>query len=235
MTAKRPKTIGELFEFYYQDFKPLYNHLQSLNQPPLELFFEVNAAFDHLSRHWYYDNTEEEVVNAAAAHIKRGCFDAFKIVFRDTIDHYNELRHIDTSIIDNGRFDKEMRLLVSHLREGAAKARLAEGDSRDFEAWHKAYELWEPVYVGCIRFDREFYLNMNLEWARRKQTWKPWKMRLEGFLIAVAAGIVVWLISLFWPSSPTNSPTNAPLANNPPVKQPVQTPSGASSATSGSP
>jgi hypothetical protein len=109
MANKKPRTIKELFEFYYEDFKPLYSHIQCLNEPPTELFFEVNAAFDHLSRYWHYGQSEEEVVNAAAAHLKRACFDAFKIIVRETVDHYDELRRTDTSIVDNGAFDRGMR------------------------------------------------------------------------------------------------------------------------------
>jgi len=195
MASKKPRTIRELFAFYYEDFKPLYSHLQSLNEPPQELFFEVNATFDHLSRHWHYGQTEEEVVNAAAAHLKRGCFDAFKIVVRNAMDQYNELRRIDTSIIDNGAFDRGMRQLVSRIQAGAIRARQAEGDSRDEHAWHNAYELWEPVYVDCVRFQSEFYLNDKIEWARRKQTWRSWRLRLEGLTVGIAAGLVVWPIT----------------------------------------
>lgn len=82
MAVKRPTNLEELFAFYYEDFKPLYCQLQSLNTPPLEMFFEINAAFDHLSRHWYYKLSESEAVSATCAHLKRGCFDAFKIIVR---------------------------------------------------------------------------------------------------------------------------------------------------------
>lgn len=194
MARRKPGTVGELFNFYYEDFKPLYSHLQTLNEPPLEMFFEVNAALDHLSRHWQYDQDETEAVHAAAAHLKRGCFDAFKIVVRETVDHYEELRRVDTSIIDNGEFDRRMLAAIHDIRAGAVEARQAEGDSRDREQWHLAYELWEPVYIKCREFDENFYRNPKVEWARKKHSRRAWWHRLEGFLIAVVAGLVVWLI-----------------------------------------
>ncbi len=195
MATKKPETVRELFEFYYSDVKPLYAHIQSINEPPSEMFFEVNAAFDHLSRHWHYDQEESEAVSAAAAHLKRACFDAFKIIVRETVDHYNELKAVDTSIIDNGQFDAGMRKAIAKIRKGAIAARQAEGDSRDAARWHRAYELWEPVYVDCADFESNYFLNENVEWARKKQVRKTWRYRLEGFLLSVAAGLLVWLLT----------------------------------------
>ncbi len=195
MANKKPRTIQELFQFYYQDVKPLYGHLQSLNEPPEEMFFEINAAFDHLSRHWYYKDSEATVVNSAAAHLKRACFDAFKILVRETVDHYDEVRRIDTSIIDNGDFDRDMRKLIADIRAASITARQAEGDSRDEDAWHKAYELWEPVYVKCAQFDKHYYLNPKVEWARKKGRWKTWRYRLEGVAISIVAGLIVWAVT----------------------------------------
>jgi hypothetical protein len=199
-TPTKPKTFKELFDFYYRDFKPLYNHLQALNEPPTEMFFEVNAALDHLSRYWHYDKNEEAVVSTASAHIKRGCFDAFKIVLRETIDHFEDLLRIDTSIIDNGEFDSQMRALIAEIREEANIARLAEGDSRDEESWHTAYDLWVPVYVKCMRFDEQFFLNKKVNWARTKMhehsTREKWRQRIEGFVIGLVTGVIVWLVSL---------------------------------------
>ena len=227
MANKKPKTIKQLFEFYYEDFKPLYSHLQSLNEPPQELFFEVNAAFDHLSRHWQFGLPEEEAVNSAAAHIKRGCFDAFKIVVRETVDHHNEIRRIDTSIIDNGEFDRGMRQLISKIQTGAIAARQAEGDSRDVNAWHRAYELWEPVYADCAQFDRNYYLNGKIEWARRKQSWKSWRLRGEGVIISVLAGLIVWAISTLLSFGSSNATSrDRVLPARPSAPQPARVPDG---------
>ena len=193
MAATRPKTLAELFAFYYADFKPLYSHLQSLAEPPLEMYFEVNAAFDHLSRHWYYGQTEEQAVQAAAAHIKRACFDAFKIIVRNTRSHYRELCGVDTSIIDNGAFDGSMHQAWHAIRTGATQAWQSEGDSRDEEQWHVAYDLWQLVYEACIAFDRAFYLNDKVAWARKRGNGRRWRRRVEGFVTGILTGLVVWL------------------------------------------
>lgn len=206
MASKKPRSLKDLFQFYYDDVKPLYGLLQSFNEPPEEMFFEINAAFDHLSRHWHYGETEAAVVNSASAHLKRACFDAFKILVRETVDHYNELRATDTSIIDNGDFDRGMRRLIADIRAGSIEARQAEGDSRDEAAWHKAYELYEPVYVKCVQFGNDYYLNSKVEWVRKKAAWKTWRYRLEGVAISVIAGLIVWAVTTATQGKPAATP-----------------------------
>ena len=192
MSNRKPQTLSELFEFYYEYVKPLYAHLSSLNAPPLEMLFEINAAFDHLSRYWKYGQNEQEIVNSVSGHLKRGCFDAFKIVVRDTIEDYKELRKVDISIIDNGDFDRDVRKLISEIRTGAQNARLVEGDSRDEHTWHNAFEAWVIVYANCKRFKEEFYLSDKVLWAKRKETWQNWKRRFEGIIIGIVAGAILW-------------------------------------------
>jgi hypothetical protein len=192
---EKPKTVAELFEFYYARFKPIYCHVESLNQPPVEMFFEVNAAFDHLSRYWHYHEDEAAVVATACAHLKRGCFDAFKIFVKEARDQYDALRNVDTSIIDCGEYERQMLRLFAEIKCGAALARAAEGDTRDPDTWHTAFELWEPVYQNCVRFEKEFFLNPKVEWARRKTAWRPWRNRLEGLIVGILgslAAAVIW-------------------------------------------
>jgi hypothetical protein len=195
MGSRKPKTLAELFEFYYEDIKPLYCHLQASNTPPVEMLFEINAAWDHLSRHWHYGETEEETVDVTAAHLKRAAFDAFKIVLRETLDRYQKLNRLDTSIVDNGDFDKKMHVLAADIKQKAGEARMAEGDSRDPEKWHQAFDVWQEVYLKCALFAHEFYLNPKVEWARHKNRQRDWWHRAEGFVLAVLSGLVVWLLT----------------------------------------
>ncbi len=190
MSNKRPNTVPELIEFYYQVFKPLYAHMQVINKPPLEMFFELNAVFDHLSRYWHYGESEEQAVYHAAAHLKRACFDAFKIVYRETWKHYKELRRIDTSIIDNGKFDSELIHTFQKIRLQAIEARKTEGNSRDEAIWYKAFDIWYEVYGNCVAFDREFYFSENVEWARKKQTKSNWFRRTEGFVLGLIVSFI---------------------------------------------
>jgi len=101
-----PKTFEELFEFYDSYVKILYSSVQTENALPQEVLFEINAAFDHISRYWVLGESEEQAVSKAYSHLKRSCLDIFKIATKKAIDQYNELRQLDTSVIDNGEFEK---------------------------------------------------------------------------------------------------------------------------------
>ncbi len=143
MARKKPGNLDELFNFYYEDFKPLYNRLHIKGEPPLEMLFEINAAFDHISRHWYYQEAEAVAVDQSCRHLKRGAFDAFKIILLDTMDKYNELLGVDTSIIDNGEFDRSLKKLVAGIENTA--------NSGPHDSW---LLWWLPAF--CILFPASF-------------------------------------------------------------------------------
>jgi len=190
MVKNKPDSLQELFNFYYTEFKPLYDRVHIYGQPPLEMLFEITAAFDHLSRHWYYNLDEKIAVEKACSHLKRASFDAFKIILINTIDKYNELLNIDTSIIDNGNFDMSLKHLMADIESGAEKARMSEGDSRDEGKWHVAFELWKEVYLKCYEFEYNYYLNDKVEWAKKRQNRNKWVLRLEGLLIGIIASLI---------------------------------------------
>jgi hypothetical protein len=192
----RPRNLKELFAFYYEEFKPIYSELAAEAEAPTEMLFEVNAAFDHLSRLYEYAEPESETVNLVCGHLKRGCFDAFKIIFKRASDQHKKLQSVDTSIIDNGDFDRRMHALWAETKRLSIEARNKEGDSRNtnVDSWHDAFARWRKVYVGCKQFESDFFLNKHVEWARRKQNRKVWILRFEGFVTGVLASLVAsWL------------------------------------------
>lgn len=164
----RPKTYGELFAFYDEYVKILYGSIQAENILPTEVLFEINAAFDHLSRAWIYNESEETVVYKAHSHLKRSCLDIFKLRVKQILDQYKELGEIDTSIIDNGEYDREMRSLAHEIKTGAALARRFEGKP-SAEAYEVAsFSLWQPVFDKCETFEKKFYRHSKIDWAKKK-------------------------------------------------------------------
>jgi hypothetical protein len=119
----RPTDLAQLFSFYHDYVKLLYASVQTTNQIPVEMLFEFNAALDHLSRQWVYPDKEQEVVAKAYGHFKRACLDAFKIKFKETVEQYQQLSAIDTSVIDNGEFDRDLHSFYNQIRGKATKAR----------------------------------------------------------------------------------------------------------------
>ncbi|MGF1679104.1 MAG: hypothetical protein ACFCUX_07920 [Candidatus Methylacidiphilales bacterium] len=188
----KPKTKAELFLFYSNTLKPLYAAIQSENELPPEVLFEIHAALDHLSREYTYGEAEDEVVEKAYSHFKRACLDVFKLTVKRTIDHYNELARLDLSVLDNGQFEAEMRSLISKIKDGARKARCNEGVPNQGATNDSAFDLWEPVYTQCDEFDMKFYRHQQLDWARKKMSWFSWRSLVVGALLG---GVISWGIS----------------------------------------
>jgi len=199
----KPQTKAELFEFYSETLKPLYAAIQSENVLPPEVQFEIHAALDHLSREYVFGENEKAVIEKAYSHFKRACLDVFKLKVKDAIDYYRELKKLDLSVLDNGKFEGEMRRLIHEIKDEAREARCKEGDTRgDDDEAIKAFELWEPVYAKCVKFEKEFYQHPELDWARKKAAWFSWRSIGLGALVG---GVIGWIIgrmmdSLFPPS-----------------------------------
>jgi hypothetical protein len=167
--SNQPKTVAELYKFYYDVVKPLYSAVQVDNVLPTETLFELNAAFDHLSRHWFYGEAEDASVEKAYSHLKRSCLDIFKLQLKATREQYDHLLKIDTSLLDNGEFDSKMHKLFLEIRIGAKGARLWEGQTKhDDLAGIKAFENWYPVYEKCIQFEEQIYNHPKIGWVRKK-------------------------------------------------------------------
>jgi hypothetical protein len=188
MAAGDPQTFKEVFDFYSRYVKILYCDVQATNVLPVEVLFELNAAFDHASRFWIYGETEAAVSKKVYSHLKRSCLDIFKLRAKETLDHYAELRKIDLSFLDNGTFETKMRKLIHVIRKETREARSHEGKtSNDADGWVEAFEKWQPVYEKCSQFDEEFYHNPHLDWARKKN----FRMSTKKFLLSIIVAAIV--------------------------------------------
>lgn len=67
--------INEVFSFYNDFVKPLYSEIEAENNDlPVELLFEIHAAFDHLKRYYIGEEKEEICCSKAISHLKRGAW-----------------------------------------------------------------------------------------------------------------------------------------------------------------
>jgi hypothetical protein len=194
-----PKNIGELFKFYDDYVKLLYGSIEAQNKLPFEVLFEINAAFDHLSRHWTYMETEQAAVEKAYSHLKRCCLDIFKLRAKKANEQYEELKKLDLSYLDNGEYEKNLIKLYYKIEAGAKEARRQEGDSRyDDEHEVGAFERWEPVYQNAVTLEKEFYLHPKLEWLKRKNMTTKWILNWKAFIVSIVASYIAGLISNDW-------------------------------------
>jgi hypothetical protein len=195
----KPKNFKELFNFYYAYVKPLYSEVQTQNTLPIETLFELNAAFDHLSVHWINGQTEEEAAAEAFSHLKRSCLDIFKLKVREARRQYDLLCQIDTSVIDNGDFDKKLHGLFNEIRRGATDARRAESDTNNDNSV-PAFGLWEIVYIKCVELEKDYFLHSKLNWAKRRSISRFIREQAWGLIIGVVSSLAATAIWLYFSS-----------------------------------
>jgi len=188
-----PRTFQELFQFYREKVKILYSYCQLHNQLPQETLFEINAAWDHIARHFDSENpqTEEHVVEKAQSHLKRSCLDIFKLALKNANDQYHDMNKTDLSLIDNGDnvFKKDIVSLLKEIREKAEIARKEEGKNFGY-----AYETWWKMYLACRTLEKDYYHSPKIQWAKKKATMKF----IQTIVASVAAGVLSTLIVQNW-------------------------------------
>lgn len=188
--SSKPSDLDGLFKFYHDFVKPLYSEVQAENVLPQEVLFEINAAFDHISRIYTYKDIEADAVEKAYSHLKRSCLDIFKLRAKKALDQYDQLLKIDTSIIDNGDFDRKMHDLAYQIKRGAKDARSLEGmPLKPDEDPGQRFENWVTVHEKATRFEKEFFLHDKLEWAKKK-------VKRYSFKIIAASSGVSFLLGL---------------------------------------
>ncbi len=196
-----PANFGELFKFYHEYVKALYSSVQIEGSLPQELLFELNAALDHISRHWVYGEAEQKSVNKAYSHLKRCCLDVFKIRVREVSRQYHKLLRIDTSIINHGDYDRDMIALFGEIQTKATEARRLEGKT-DTDEMVPSFELWQQVHVLCEQFEREFFRHPRLPWAQRKQNREAIRQRIirwaEGSFLFIVLKLLIQPTRLTW-------------------------------------
>ena len=187
-----PSSFQELFEFYHGYVKPLYADASTENALPQEVLFELNAAHDHISRHWIYAEAEQNVVDQAFRHLKRACLDMFKLRVKEARRQYDELCRTDMDAVDNGEFALRVRKCYNEMRTAAQRARRNEG-SPDTDVAVVAFELWENVYAKCIDM-QDLYNHPKVRWARRRGVRAFLRQQWIGFLVGVCASIVAYFV-----------------------------------------
>lgn len=184
----QPKTWADLFDFYYKYVKPLYSAVSAENDLPLEVLFELNASLDHVARHWNPNANipEHQCVKEAYGHMKRACFDIFKIFLRNAIDDFEKLQKVDTSLIDNGEFNKNLFALISRIKKNATIAR--ENECFDID---QAFNGWLTVWEDCKTFNDNFFLNEHVEWAIAKNRRFSLKAIVISSIISLIVGVII--------------------------------------------
>jgi hypothetical protein len=108
----------------------------------------------------------------------------YKLEFVDTKNAYDELCKLPIHLIDNGEFEKRLRELFAKTKKLAKDGRNLEG-IKLADSPEPAFEKWQEAYVNCKRITSEkFYLNPNVDWAKRKRSAKNW-LSIIGLLVGI--------------------------------------------------
>ncbi len=75
------------------------------------------------------------------------------------------------------------------------EAQYSEGDSRDEERWHAAFDKWEIVIAKCAEFTDNFYHNKSVTWAKNQESSREREKRKEGIWIGLIVGVAGSLIA----------------------------------------
>lgn len=189
----------DVFQFYQDLIKPLYSEIEAEgNQIPVELLFEIHAAFDHLKR-LHIDGSDVNVCcEKAMSHLKRGALDVLKLKLkyfnRDTEKLLECEKGLD--LVDNGEFLSSLLADKSDIQQRARKARLTESNGNPataFDAW-----LETSLKIDDFR-DKYFIHHAKVAWANKKAfTWIN-KDSIRGAIIGLITGIVssaiVWYLT----------------------------------------
>ncbi|HED38388.1 MAG TPA: hypothetical protein ENI76_09140 [Ignavibacteria bacterium] len=192
-------TVKDVYIFYNEYIKPIYSEVEARdNQLPIELLFEVHAAFDHLKRFYLQEDQESYACDKALSHLKRGILDAYKIklkYFNKDIERLFNPK-IDITIIDSGSFADHFYKKKNELIQKAKQARLNERKNTPEEA----FENWLEVSLLIDDFDINFLSQLDkIDWAKAQTKSRTLKKLvidlLAGFFIGVISSIAVWLIT----------------------------------------
>ncbi|MGE4351565.1 MAG: hypothetical protein AB7E52_05180 [Bdellovibrionales bacterium] len=187
--------LKDVFNYYWEYTKPLYCEIEARdNALPVELLFEIHAAFDHLARHTTCGEDLDDCVNKALSHLKRGCLDAFKLKhrnFKDDVDLFLKNK-VDFSYLDNGRFLSSLMKDRRHIDDLVVKARLAESKSDTTDA----FKYWTEVSLAIDSFcDRYLKDGEKLIWAKNKTFALVGKESIISFITGVLSSSLIWWLT----------------------------------------
>ncbi len=186
-------TLKDTFSFYNELIKPLYSEIEAEgNDLPIELLFEIHAAFDHLKRFYLDEESEKESCEKAISHLKRGALDTFKLKLKYFNNDVKSLSNsnIDLEIIDSGNYFKEFLKDKNNIVSQSKEARQQESNKDK----NKAFETWIDVSLLIDEFKVKYFDDSKVSWAKKKTKKLFRKETLASFSIGLITGLIILII-----------------------------------------
>lgn len=186
--------LEDVFVFYRDYVKPLYTEIEARdNTLPIELLFEIHAAFDHLRRAVVDDGDQAKEVRKAIGHLKRGSLDAFKLKLKYFHNDVRKLLSEDTDyeIIDQGNFLPGLYCDRQQIMVSAKGARLSESNREPDEA----FKGWTATSLAIDDF-YDKYLNRedSIAWAKRETKKRLNRRRFADIWVGLCIGTLASII-----------------------------------------
>lgn len=190
-------SLKDVYSFYQDYVKPLYCEIEARgNELPVELLFEIHAAFDHLKRFHLEQEEEDLSSKKAISHLKRGTLDVFKLklkYFHDDVDSLLK-NGVDLDLIDNGNFLPNLISAKNDVYDLARRARYSEG--------HKdpavAFDQWMATSIKIDEFSEKILTQeIKMSWAKRKTFSFKNKDTVKGMVIGLLTGVISCYIYAF--------------------------------------
>lgn len=185
----------DVFVFYSEYVKPLYCEIEALdNTVPVEMLFEIHAAFDHLRR--FFINSDDEATSSrrAIGHLKRAALDALKLKLKFFNKDVESLlnRGPCLHLVDNGQFLPTVQSDKREIIKFAKQARIQESNNdpdQAFDLWFKTSLLINEFY--------DKHLSDQTKVVIAENNVKKWlsKDKRDGVIIGVIIGLSTGIIS----------------------------------------
>lgn len=196
-------TEHDIYRFYNEKVKIIYAEIEARdNTLPVELLFEIHAAFDHLKRIHIDGEAEMAACEKAYSHLKRGLLDAFKLKLKYHNKEYELLTQKKGSLrlIDSGQYLPALLSARKELVTTAKRARINEGLKKGDDA----FDDWYSVSLQIDEIEKSFFEPGKIEWANQqalRKTWSDWRIALiggfiSGVLATCAFALLTKLISI---------------------------------------
>lgn len=177
LTAEQNNKLVEMYDIYNTIIKPLIADIEaSYNSIPQELLNEIRAYNDHLSRIFSKSSNDEIIdtqLSKAFSHIKRLVYDCYKYLIVYT-KHYidtqeKKLKHIDLTVIDNGRFHTEYMDLEKDAHTKEIEAKKVETKNESVGNFEDNVLNYQKAYEAYVKLEDFLYVNtQKINWAKRK-------------------------------------------------------------------
>jgi len=186
-----PVSFEALTDFYQKEVRPLNSVTpcgDKLSSEALNNIYNLVIKIqDYLhQREANHNNIVESDHVQMLKELKRFCVLRYQTVYLDTQKLYRELCKSPIDLIDNGKFELELRKLFNEILPIARNRRKSFPQQPSFDDWKK-------VYINCTKIKHlESVGHSNIEWAKNKR-----KLFRKLAIVLFFLNVLYFLLNLF--------------------------------------